>query len=289
MKNVRCIGFDNLADTLHELQGTSERVSFISGGTDFTTAKNRPNPECIVDLSKVRDLQYIIAENDLIRIGAGTTFAAIASHPAIRTKVSALAQAADQIGSVQIRNRATIGGNIASASPAGDSLPVLAVFDAHIITVGPEGTRTLLAKETVAGVCQLLLREKEIIKEIVVPVNGRWLSAFRKIGHRTAVTIARLNMAMLVDYCHQDDTISAGKVALGALGTVPVCPLSVNDFLRDRKVDRAFAGNLAGLLSEVVNTVIPDRESRPYKAEAVKGLAFDIATDLFGARFDLQG
>jgi xanthine dehydrogenase FAD-binding subunit len=249
--------------------------------------KNHFNAECIVDLSKVKDLKYITEENDCIHIGAGTTFATIASHPAIRSKVAALAQAAEQIGSVQIRNRATIGGNIASASPAGDCLPVLAAFDARIMLVGLNGTRTMTVKEAVADICQSSLQEKEIIKEIAFPLNGRRLSAFGKIGHRSAVTIARLNMAILLDYCRQDDSIVTGTVALGSLGAVPVCPQSVAEFLCDRKVDRTFASRLAGLLSEVVNKEIPDRESRPYKAAAVKGLAFDIVTGLFGDRFDL--
>jgi carbon-monoxide dehydrogenase medium subunit len=309
VKKVRCIGVDNLADTINELQGASGRISIISGGTNFTIAKNRPNPDCIVDLSKVHDLKFIIEDNNFIRIGAGTTFAEIAAHHAVQTKIAALAQAAGQIGPVQNRNRATIGGNIASASPAGDSLPVLAVFEARIVTAGPEGSRTLLVEEVIAGACQSTLGEKEIIKEIVFPVNN-CLSAFRKIGRRTTVARSRLNMAVLLDYCHKEDTILNGKIVLGAVGSFPVCPKPVSDYLRGRKVDKALAGELSGLMSEVVNEIKPvaksrpykaaavkdcgrcgwcldDRASRPYKASAVKGLVYDIATDLFGDRFEL--
>jgi len=287
MSKIRCLGFDNLADTLHGLSASRGRVSFINGGTDFLTLKKHIDAKCIIDLSKVKDLKYISEESDFIHIGSGVTFTDIASHPVIRSKVTALAQAAGQMGSVQIRNRATIGGNIASASPAGDCLPVLAAFDARIVVVGLDGTRTLTTKETIAGTYRTSLQEKEIIKEIAIPVNGRWISAFGKIGHRSAVTIARLNMAVLLDYSREDDRILKGKVALGALGAVPLSPVLAENFLRDRKVDRAFASRLAGLLSDAVDGAISDRESRPYKAAVIKGLTLDIVTRLFGDRFDL--
>ncbi len=310
MKRIRFIGFDNLADTINELKGAYGRISIISGGTNFTVAKNRPDPDWIVDLSRVQDLQFIIEDDNFIRIGAGTTFAEIASHHAVRTRIAALAEAAGQIGSAQIRNRATIGGNIACASPAADSIPVLAVYDAQIVTVGPEGSRTLLVREVIANACQSTLGEKEIIKEIVFPVNSSRLSAFRKIGRRTTVTRSRLNMAALFEYCEKEDTILNGRIVLGAVGPFSVFPQRVSDYLRGCRVNKAFAKELSGLMTEIVNEINPaaksrsykvaavedcdrcgwcldDRESRAYKASAVRGLVYDIATHLFGDRFEL--
>lgn len=288
MKNVRCVGFDNLADTLDELKRTQDTVAFINGGTDFLSWKKPPALECIVDLSKVTDLQYISEEDGILRIGAGTTFAAIAASGLVRAKATALAQAAGQVGSVQIRNRATLGGNIASASPANDSLPVLAAFGAAVVTVGPRGSRTMTVAQALAGPGRPSLQDKELIKEIVLPLSGN-RSAFGKLGGRTTVTIARLNLAILVDYREEDNTIVAGKVALGAVGPAPVCPAGVERFLTNRRVDSGFAGSLAELLSEAVNAAIPARESRPYKAAAIKGLAFDLADDLFGDRLSTAG
>ena len=286
MNKVRIIGFDSLAETLDALARTTERISFINGGTDFINWHRRGRAESIVDLSRVQELKYIKEESGLVRIGAGTTFAEIAANKIIRTKVAALAHAAAQLGSVQIRNRATIGGNIATASPAGDSLPALAVFDACIVTQGPGGERKLNLRELICGIGKTSLQEKELIKEIILPADGSKLSAFRKVGNRSSVTIARVSLAVLVGYNPSDNTISSGKAAMGALGADMVCPPTVEKFMAGRKVDNEFVETLARLLSEAVDQAIPDRESRPYKAQAVKGLAFDIMNDLFGDKFN---
>jgi carbon-monoxide dehydrogenase medium subunit len=276
VNKFQIIGFDNLAAVINELRQNTSSITFVNGGTDFINQQGEVNFDYVIDLSQVSDLQYIKEDGNMLRIGAGTTFADIAKNKLVQEKVTALAQAAAQVGSVQIRNRATIGGNIASASPAGDSLPVLAAFDAGIIITGPKGVRTI----TAAGIGKAALREKELITEIRLPLSEGQRSCFGKIGSRTAVSIAKLNMAMQVHYDCQDNQIIAGKIALGALGAIPVCPVKAQEFLVGRKVDEEFAVSLADLLSATVNEVIPDRASRPYKAQAVKGLTFDIINSL---------
>lgn len=137
MGGYKIAGFQRVDDLLRELARTSARTVFVSGGTDFINNSLGENAELVIDLSQVGDLKFITDYGPEIRIGAGTTFATIAASPVIQAKACALAQAARQVGSVQIRNRATIGGNIASASPAGDSLPVLAAFNAPFIPPDP--------------------------------------------------------------------------------------------------------------------------------------------------------
>jgi xanthine dehydrogenase FAD-binding subunit len=157
-------------------------------------------------------------------------------------------------------------------------------LDAAIITQGPGGGRTLNLSELLCGLGQTSLQEKELIREIVLPVGGQ-LSAFRKIGSRTSVTIARVSLAVAVDYDRDANAIISGKAALGALGPAMICPPAVEKFMSGRKVDDEFAGTLARLLSEAIDQAIADRESRPYKAMAVKGLTFDVINDLLGDKF----
>jgi xanthine dehydrogenase FAD-binding subunit len=285
-RTFRITGFDHLSDVMTELRQNPGTNTFINGGTDFIIQIAKKRHNCVIDLSRVKDLKYIKKEDGLLKIGAGTTFAEIAASQVVRETAEALAQAAGQVGSVQIRNRATIGGNVASASPAGDSLPVLAAFDACIVVRGPAETRTIPVMEAIAGVGKSSLKEKELITEILLPLTSNRQSSFKKIGSRSAVTIARISMAMVVDWDVYTNTILTGKIALGSLGAGPICPAKAQNFMAGRKVDREMAAGLAGILSETVNEAIPDRESRPYKAEAVKGLTFDMVNSLFGTCFE---
>lgn len=278
MTGYEIVGFTRLDDVLQQLRNTGARTAFLSGGTDFINNRGGEAAELVIDLSQVADLNYIADHGAAVRIGAGTTFSTIAASPVIKAKVPALAQAARQVGSVQIRNRATIGGNIASASPAGDSLPVLAAYGAGVSTAGSAGPRLLTLAEALQG-----LRAKELITEVVVPTPGASRSGFVKIGSRSQVTIARLSLAVMIRYNRERRLIINGKAALGALGKMPVCPASVQKFFTQRPVNRDFADTLGRLLAATVDEAIPGRASQPYKREIVRGLAHDLSGQLFGA------
>ncbi|WP_188400414.1 xanthine dehydrogenase family protein subunit M [Sporomusa sp. GT1] len=278
MTGYAIAGFSKLEDVLQELAHAPAQTVFISGGTDFINNSLGNNAGLVIDLSQVAELKYIKDLGSEIRIGGGTTFAAIAASPVIKAKAGALAQAAGQVGSVQIRNRATIGGNIASASPAGDSLPVLAVYNAGIHTAGPEGARVLTLEQALIG-----LQAKELITEIVIPVAAGSRSGFVKVGSRSQVTIAKMSLAAQVIYDSSKNMIVEGKVAMGALGKTPVCPLAIQKFFSQQVVDESFAANLTLLLAETVDEMITGRASHPYKKAAVRGLAHDLTGLLFAA------
>ncbi|HWR09918.1 FAD binding domain-containing protein [Sporomusa sp.] len=278
MTGYEIIGFSGLDEVVRQLTNTSAKTVFINGGTDFINNNVGKAAGLVIDLSQVAELKYIRDSGSEVRIGAGTTFSAIAASPVIRTKVIALAQAAGRVGSVQIRNRATIGGNIASASPAGDSLPVLAAFNAGICTTGAQGSRILTVEEALTG-----LQDKELITEIIIPTPVLGRSGFVKIGSRSQVTIARISLAAIINYDCKSRMIINGKAALGALGKVPVCPVNVQGFFCQRFVDERFAADLALLLADTVDEAITGRASHPYKKAAVRGLAYDLAGILFDA------
>ncbi len=278
MAGYKITGFLRLKDVLQEISHTCAKTVFISGGTDFINNNEGRNAELVIDLSQVADLKFVKDLGTEIRIGSGTTFACLAASQVIQAKAGALAQAAGRVGSVQIRNRATIGGNIASGSPAGDSLPVLAALDAIIQTDGINGPRQMTLAETMLG-----LEEKEIITEIVIPTPPESRSAFVKIGSRSQVTIAKLSLAANIIYNSNEKLIIAGKAVMGAIGRVPVCPFALQQFFNQRVVDDHFADDLAKLLTQTVDEMITGRASHHYKRAAVKGLAYDLTGVLFDA------
>ncbi len=285
----RIQGCSSLSDALNEMSAFEGAIDVIAGGTDFVRRMRGGEVSCdlLLDLSQAKDMRYILEEGGWIRIGAGTTFTEIAEHPLIREKAACLSQAASQVGSLQIRNRATIGGNVAGGSPAADSMPPLTVL--HAVAVIMARKRGLLPERTEepVHVCGSRQHAGEILTEIRFPVPPpRCRTGFVKIGSRRTVSIAKLSMAMRVLYDAPSSTIEEGLIALGALGEEPVCADDLGDFLFQRRVDQAFARELLERLVDVVDSAIPDRESRPYKRSAVRGVALDMLQSLFPFSLD---
>jgi len=285
----RITGCGSLSEALEIMNSAEGRVSLVAGGTDFVRKMRNEGIDCglILDISQAADMRYILEEHGCIRIGACTSFAEIASSALLREKAACLAQAASQVGSVQIRNRATIGGNIASGSPAADSLPPLTVLHATAELMVRKPGFPCEPQEMPVHICSSRLHDEGIITEIRFPAPPpHCRTGFVKLGSRTAVSIARLSMAMRVHYNAQANEIEEGLIALGALGEDPVCPDDLQEFLSGKRVDRSFAEQLIHRLTEVVDGAIPGRESRPYKRVAVGGLAVEMLQNLFSISLD---
>ena len=285
MANDPIQGYFHLAEVVEEIRRNPGRIVFVAGATDLIPQMRSEgvDGDFLIDLSQVRDLRYIREEEGLIRIGAATPFSEIAASPLIRRKALCLAQASAQIGSAQIRNRATLGGNVANAAPAGDSLPPLSVLAASVHTIGPRQDRTVPVREIIVAPWKSGLLRNELIREISFPSpseNG--LSGFEKVGHRKTVSVSKLTLAMWVEYDRESQTIIKGRAALGAIGKNSILPKGISAFLEGKKVNEDLASGLAGYLSRSIDESIKGRESRPYKMAAIKGLTYDLVHQLFG-------
>ena len=146
-----------------------------------------------------------------LRLGAAVTYAELERAP-LAGLAPALAQAARTVGSPQIRNAATIGGNLATCSPAGDGLPVLAALDAVVELRGPDGTRTLPVLEFMTGVKRTALRPSELIVAVTVPVLDGW-QGYAKVGVRNAMVIAIAGACLAVDRPGRSVRLALGSVA----------------------------------------------------------------------------
>ncbi len=168
----------------------------LAGGTDFVIQLRRGEFTCdrIVDIGQIPELRRIALHDGELFIGANVTFGALLAHPLIREHAPILAQMAAEAGAVQLRNMGTIGGNIANAALAADSLPVLVALDARAEVIGPEGTRQVGLDALITGPGRHALETGEIIKGFRFhPPEGR--SVFLKVGRRNALNIARLSMS----------------------------------------------------------------------------------------------
>ena len=170
----------------------------LAGGTDLMVEINfdRRRPERIMDLTRVAELELLEHDGDDLVIGAGVTHARLASE--LGRDAPGLAIAARTVGSPQIRNRGTLGGNLATASPAGDALPPLVAAGARVELASAAGTRMLPIGDFLAGPKRTAMRADELITAVRVPV-ARGPQQFAKVGPRNAMVIAVCSVAVVVD------------------------------------------------------------------------------------------
>ena len=226
-----------LTEAVRVLRRHPEAVP-MAGCTDLMV---RP-PEDLVemgpflDLTRIRALRGIRREEEGLRIGAAVTFTRIGRSRRVRAAYPILAEAASSIGSWQIRNRATLGGNMANASPAGDSLPVLLALDAVVVTVGPRGRREVPYARFNLDYRQVDLAPGEIIGWVKLPAPAaNAVQRFRKVGTREAQAISKVVVAMSAE--RNGEGLRNVRFGAGSVAPTPV---------RLREVEAACEGGRPG-------------------------------------------
>ena len=248
-----------LEDLPAALARMTARSRLLAGGTDLVTAIRREEcrPDLLVDLSAVPELTLVRHDDGVLRVGAMATFAQLQAEPVVRQKAACLAEAASQVGSVQIRNIATVGGNVANASPCGDAIPALMALEAHVTVLDADGQRSSRSiRDVVVGPrVTSLLPGEAIIDFALTPLDAEEHSAFAKIGSRSTASVARLSVALVVRHDPATGLLSESRVALGAVGETPFRDAVVEESLDGRRADertaREFAEACAGARGQV--------------------------------------
>ncbi len=193
---VRAHSLQEALDYLAE-PGLTNRV--LAGGTDLVNQFRSGEVACdrVVDIAHVPELKVIHVDGT-VRVGAAATHAEIAGHPALQERAPLLAQACHQIGSPQIRNIATIGGNVVNAAACADTLPALVCLDAKAVVVNKSGETLVPVGELVTGVNRTMLAGDSLVEAFVfdAPPAGSRMD-FQRIGRRRAMAIARLSVAAM--------------------------------------------------------------------------------------------
>lgn len=198
----------------------------------------------VLDLLEIAELRGIREIDGGIEIGATTTFTEIGRSTAIRAAFPALAEAAGQIGGWQIQNRATLGGNMANASPAGDSLPVLLALDATVVAAGAGGLREIPYTGFHTGYRKTALQPGEIVARVRIPIPPQGtIQAFRKVGTREAQAISKVVVAMTGRIA--EGRITELRLAAGSVAATPVRLRDAEGLLREMAAGPE-AADLAG-------------------------------------------
>ena len=189
------------------------QVHVLAGGTDFMVEVNygHRQPRTVVSLRTVDELRGWRREDDMLVLGAGLRYVEMMASD-LAELAPALAQAARTVGSPQIRNTGTLGGNVATASPAGDTLPVLAALDAVVTVASNDGERSVPLDELIVGVKQTTMEPHELITAVRIPVAAG-PQEFLKIGTRNAMVISVASVALVVDLNRRSVACALGSVA----------------------------------------------------------------------------
>jgi CO/xanthine dehydrogenase FAD-binding subunit len=262
------------AEEAIRLLSRSEKAVALAGGTDVMVAWNAGAlvGATFVDLSGLRGLHGVRESRRALVVGALATHADLAGHAAIRRRFPPLAAACATVGGVQIQNRGTLGGNIANASPAGDTFPPLAVYEAVVVVRGPGGRREIPFDAVFAGVKKTVLLPGELIEAVRLPFPKRpTRTMFRKVGTRAAQAISKVVAAGLL-WLGRDGRIQELRFALGSVAPTVRRLRSVEAFVAGQRASREVVHEAARLVAEDIVPIDDVRSTAEYRLAVSRNL-----------------
>jgi CO/xanthine dehydrogenase FAD-binding subunit len=276
-----------LADAYALLATSSadDQMTPIAGGTDVMvriTGEIGEPPARLLDLWRLDELRGISATADAITLGALTTYTDIRRSAACREHLPVLVEAAATIGAAQIQNRGTLGGNIANASPAGDTLPVLLALEAEIVVGGPRGERIVAASDFWVAYRRTALEPDELILRIRIPVRGGREARFRKIGTRRAQAISKVVIAVAWNEVRGDPSWRDVRVALGSVADRPIRSTAAEEALEGRPPTTESADAAAEALAAGIHPIDDVRSTADYRRVVAARALHRIVRDAGG-------
>ncbi len=285
MHSLQIIRPQSLSEALAFLHEAQNTFRILGGGTDLLVSlrnlkTNNPGFEGLLDLSDLNELRVLEVAGDHFHVGSMITFTDLHHSPLVRREVPLLAEMARWMGSPQIRNRATVGGNIASAATCADSLPPLLVLSARVFLSSLSETRSLSLDEFILDSGHTAIRSDEILTGITfdrLPESTAWV--YRKLGRRKSAAISRISVAALrtATQGRQDFTC---RLAVGAVTSKPMrlrqaeqC-LSCNEWGRESISPAAIAARAE------VASITGNRWSSAYKLPVLENLVRKALIDL---------
>ncbi len=256
----------SLGETFKMLSDYKGKSRLLAGGTDLLVKmkKGAVSPDVVVDLSKISELSFIELAGGNLRIGGLTRLADIGESSLVREKAPALAEAIDVLASSQVRNRATIAGNLCNASPAADTAPPLLVLDASVKLRSPDGERIVPLAEFFLGPEQTVAKPDEGLTEVIIPLQ-EGSSAFIKLGRRKAFTLSVTSVAAFTRV--KDGRFEEVRVALGAVSPTPMRARKVEEALKGKEVNEENIEKAAEAVKEECCPITDVRASAEYRTE----------------------
>lgn len=252
----------------------SPNAHFLAGGTELFVRmyEKRFTPEYLIDLTGISSLKGLeLLPDGSIKIGALTTFSEVMKNEHIRRTYPILIDASERMGSLQIRNIATIGGNLCNAVPSADSAPALMVCNAQLEISDGKKSRSLPLDQFLLGVRKIALEPGELLSSVIIPPRGkRFTAAYYKFSKRKAMDLALLGVA--VSMTLENNNISDVGIALATAAPTAIRVRETEDFLRGKPFSDKLIAEAAELTASVVKPRSSYRTTEKYRRKLIQSL-----------------
>lgn len=278
LENVyKCKSTEEAVDLLGKFKEDSK---VISGGTDLIIGirNNKFNPKVLIDVFSIEKLREINLVDDYVELGGAVTFTQIVENPLFKSNLYGLYKSCRLVGSPQIRNKGTIGGNICNGSTAADTIPPLIALKAKIFLESTSGTRQVLLEDIFKDK-ELKIRDDELLTKIRFKLaKENQILSFAKLGLRKALAISRIAISTFIEL-DGDKKISLVNVASGSIGRYPMRENSVEEYLLGKEINDETILQAVKVLQNEMDKRLEGRASLPYKRHAVEGILRESLED----------
>lgn len=271
----------SLSDALALLSNEPGVWKPFAGGTDLMVLfeTGRLAHRRYVNIWNLSELRGISVTEDYVTLGALTTYTEVQKSEILQQEFPMLCQAASETGGLAIQNRGTLGGNVANASPAGDSPPALLVYDAQLELVSTEGARIVPYNGFHTGYKQMLMRPSELIKSIRLPrTRSPWRQYYRKVGTRKAQAISKICFAGIAEV--DGEQIKDVRIAVGSVAPTVVRCSRTEAVLRNQKVDAVIVGTARASLALEISPIDDIRSTANYRLQVAMNVLEDFLMNL---------
>ncbi len=274
----------SLNEVITLLSHANSKTKILAGGTDLVVGKIQGSKrfidtETLIDINKIDELHKIEFIDGKIFIGAASTFSEIEENEIISKHLPILKKAVSTIGSLQIRNRATIAGNFVNNAPCADSVPALLVYDAELELMSANGTRNISLQKFLEAPYKTQLQRNEIVTKIIISKPNKNLKGdFYKLGRRRAVAISRITLALLCEI--ENNFIKDIKIASGAVTPIGKRFYELENFAKEKKIEKELLINLSQKIGEEILNITGLRWSSAYKLPVVQQMFYQLLNNI---------
>ena len=275
-----------IEEALDVLSKYGEEIKIIAGGTDLLVQYYDRLYEINnwLDLKNIKELKDIRINKNQIEIGAMVTHTQLESSEDIKKYYPVLSQAASDIGSPQIRNRGTIGGNIVNASPAGDLLAPLMAYKAKFKLLSGKDETLVPAENFFLGPKKTILKPDQLLTQIILPLPkkktyGCWI----KIGKRKALIIATITLALVVEMAEDNKTVKDVRTCLGSVAPTPIEIKEIRKKMVDKNFNQLDFAELGQIVEDKISPIDDIRGTRKYRKDVAKEIIINALEEIDSA------
>jgi len=259
-----------------EMLAKFDNVKVLAGGTDLIV-KLKTGADIKVDymmnVKEIQELNYVVLEDNLVKIGAVTPLSTIENHEIIKENLEVLSEAIKAMAAIAVRNMGTIGGNLCNSSPAGDTIPPLTVYGAKLKLASQNGFREVAVDEFITGPGKNILAKDEMLVEVIIPLPKENTGAAFIKKTRVKADISKINTAVLIE--RTGDTCAECKIAMGSVAAKVIRIAPAEEAVQGQKAAADLFKKAAQIVSDEIKPIDDNRSTAEYRKDIAKVIVED--------------